>query len=51
MRVLLYSHYEVVGKFLETNEISLDAQICENQTKKLGLKVWKIFGKSSVSYL
>ena len=42
IRALLYSHHEVVGKVSEkcrkTDEISLEAQFCENQTKNIMTK-------------
>ena len=34
----MYSHHEVVGKVSKTDEISLEAQFCENQTKNITTK-------------
>ena len=50
------SHHEVVGKVSEkcrkTDEVSLEAQFCENRTKIITTKnltsFWKIFGDFSV---
>ena len=49
-------HHEVVGKVSEkcrkTDEVSLEAQFCETQTKNITTKnltsFWKIFGDFSV---
>ena len=58
IRALLYSHHEVDGnvsqKCRKTDEISLEAQFCQNQTKHITTKnlrsFWKIFDEFSVSY-
>ena len=50
------THHEVVGKVSEkcrrTDEVSLEAQFCETQTKNITTKslisFWKIFGDFSV---
>ena len=58
IRALLHIHHEVVGRVSEkcrkTDEISLEVQFCENQTKIITTKnlknFWKTFAEFSVSY-
>ena len=53
IRASMYSHHEAVGKFSEscgkifwkTDEILLEAQFCENQTKTLSRKI-EIFSEN-----